>query len=111
MVEQADETETPGVSSHASEPGQAATRLDERDIAVLEAVADRVLWLSTRMIHEANLVRPNADGLKVGGHQAFSASAVSIFTALYGTWLRRHDLFSPKPHASPAYRALSTSSG
>ena len=58
------------------------------------------------MIHEANLVRPNTDGIKVGGHQASSASVVSILTALYFRWLRAGDLVAIKPHASPAYHAL-----
>jgi pyruvate dehydrogenase E1 component len=35
------------------------------------------------MIHHANHIRPKADGIKVGGHQASSASMVSIMTALY----------------------------
>ena len=53
------------------------------------------------MIHEANHVRPNHDGIKVGGHQASSASIVSILTALYFRWLRAGDLVAIKPHASP----------
>jgi pyruvate dehydrogenase E1 component len=73
--------------------------------AVVESIADRILWLATRMIHEANTVRPNEDGLKVGGHQASSASVVSILAALYLRWLRRDDLVSVKPHAGPAYHA------
>ena len=68
-------------------------------------VQDRILWLATRMIHEANL-RPNPDGLKVGGHQASSASVVSILTALYFRWLNGQDLVSVKPHASPVYHAI-----
>ena len=48
----------------------------------LEAIQSRVLWLAVRMIHEANVIRPSADGLKVGGHQASSASCVSLLTAL-----------------------------
>jgi pyruvate dehydrogenase E1 component len=58
------------------------------------------------MIHEANSVRPNEDGLKVGGHQASSASAVGILSALYLQWLRPQDLVSVKPHASPVYHAI-----
>src|SRR6476646_9871185 len=73
--------------------------------ALLDSIADRVLWLATRMIHEANTVRANEDGLKVGGHQASSASVVSILTALYMRWLRADDLVSVKPHAAPAYHA------
>ena len=43
-------------------------------LACLTALERKVLWLSTWMIHNANHVRPNRDGLKVGGHQASSAS-------------------------------------
>jgi pyruvate dehydrogenase E1 component len=72
----------------------------------LEAIQNRVLWLAVRMVHEANAVRTHPDGLKVGGHQASSASVVSILTALYLRWLRPGDLVSVKPHASPVYHAL-----
>ncbi len=41
------------------------------------------LWLSSWTIHHANHIRPNADGLKVGGHQASSASLATIMSALY----------------------------
>jgi pyruvate dehydrogenase E1 component len=73
---------------------------------VLERIQDRVLWLAVRMIHEANVVRPNRDGIKVGGHQSSSASVVSILTELYFDWLRRGDLIAVKPHASPAFHAI-----
>jgi pyruvate dehydrogenase E1 component len=76
------------------------------DAEVLERIERRVLWLAVRMIHEANVVRPNPDGLKVGGHQASSASMVSILSALYLHWLRPDDLVAIKPHASPVYHAL-----
>ena len=39
-------------------------------------------------IHNANHLREKSDGLKVGGHQASSASMVSIMTALYFAILR-----------------------
>ncbi len=81
-------------------------RAGRSDPAVLDSVARRILWLAVRMIHEANHVRPSRDGLKVGGHQASSASVVSILTALYFRWLRDGDLVAIKPHASPAYHAL-----
>ncbi|MBM4409134.1 MAG: pyruvate dehydrogenase, partial [Chloroflexi bacterium] len=58
------------------------------------------------MIHEANVVRPNRDGVKVGGHQASSASVITILTELYLRWLRRGDMIAVKPHASPAFHAL-----
>ncbi|MBV9577542.1 MAG: pyruvate dehydrogenase [Chloroflexi bacterium] len=59
------------------------------------------------MIHEANHVRPSTDTTKVGGHQASSASLVTILTALYfGGWLRAGDRVSVKPHASPVFHAI-----
>src|SRR5438270_1747215 len=76
-------------------------------LATLDRIQQRVLWLATRMIHEANHVRPNADSTKVGGHQASSASVVSIVTALYfGGWLQPGDRVSIKPHASPVFHAV-----
>ncbi len=75
-------------------------------IHALEEVQQRVLWLATYMIHYANHARPNLDGVKVGGHQASSASMVTILTALYLRFLRPGDRVAVKPHASPAYHAL-----
>ena len=75
-------------------------------VAVLEAVEKRVLWLSTAIVHYANRVRPNTSGLKVGGHQASSASMVSIMTALWFDQLRSGDRVSVKPHASPVLHSL-----
>jgi pyruvate dehydrogenase E1 component len=76
-------------------------------LATLDRIQQRVLWLATRMVHEANHIRPNADTTKVGGHQASSASVVSILTALYfGGWLRAGDRVSVKPHASPVFHAI-----
>jgi pyruvate dehydrogenase E1 component len=76
-------------------------------LATLDRIQQRVLWLATRMVHEANHVRPNTDHTKVGGHQASSASVVSILTALYfGGWLQPGDRVSIKPHASPVFHAV-----
>ncbi|WP_299644954.1 transketolase-like TK C-terminal-containing protein [uncultured Chloroflexus sp.] len=75
-------------------------------ISAIEEVQQRVLWLSTLMVHHANHVRPNLDGVKVGGHQASSASMVTIMTTLYLHYLRPGDRVSIKPHASPVYHAL-----
>jgi pyruvate dehydrogenase E1 component len=72
----------------------------------LENIQRRVLWLSTLIVHHANNVRANTDGTKVGGHQASSASVVTILTALYFHFLRAGDRVSIKPHASPAYHAV-----
>ncbi len=76
------------------------------DLVVLDAIQRRVLWLSTLIVHHANHVRPNPDDLKAGGHQASSASMVSILTALYFRYLEGGDRVSIKPHASPAYHAV-----
>jgi pyruvate dehydrogenase E1 component len=73
---------------------------------VLEQIAQRVLWLSTAIIHHANRVRPNPTGLKVGGHQASSASMVSIMTSLWFEQLQAGDRVSVKPHASPVLHAI-----
>ncbi len=72
----------------------------------LREIERRVLWLSTAIIHEANLVRPNPSGLKVGGHQTSSASMVSIMTSLWFRHLRPADRVSVKPHASPVLHAI-----
>lgn len=79
---------------------------EESDLAVLREIGDRVLWLSTAMIHHANRVRPNPTGMKVGGHQASSASMVGIMTSLYFGQLRAEDRVSVKPHASPVLHSI-----
>ena len=74
--------------------------------AALREIEQRVLWLSTAIVHHANRVRPNPGGLKVGGHQASSASLVSIMTELWFEHLRPEDRVSVKPHASPVLHAI-----
>jgi pyruvate dehydrogenase E1 component len=75
-------------------------------LRILPEIERRVLWLSTAIVHEANLVRPNQDGIKVGGHQTSSASMVSIMTSLWFRHLRPQDRVSVKPHASPVLHAI-----
>jgi len=75
-------------------------------LAMLETLERKALWLSTWMIHNANHLRPSRDGLKVGGHQASSASLATILTALYLDVLRPQDRVAVKPHASPMFHAL-----
>ncbi|HEX5327057.1 MAG TPA: 1-deoxy-D-xylulose-5-phosphate synthase N-terminal domain-containing protein, partial [Acetobacteraceae bacterium] len=58
------------------------------------------------MIHHANHVRPNRDGLKVGGHQASCASVISIMAALYFEIARPVDRIAVKPHAGPVFHAI-----
>jgi pyruvate dehydrogenase E1 component len=85
----------------APTPAQSAQRLQ-----YLRALEQKVLWLSVWMIHHANHLRGKRDGLKVGGHQASSASVVTLLTALYFEALRPWDRVAVKPHASPAYHAI-----
>ncbi|MCW8305577.1 transketolase [Acidiphilium sp. PA] len=76
------------------------------DYAALRQIERKLLWLSSWMIHNANHIRPNRDGLKVGGHQASCASVVSIMTALYFHMLRPQDRVAVKPHAGPVLHAI-----
>ncbi|MGZ4559380.1 MAG: transketolase-like TK C-terminal-containing protein [Mycobacteriaceae bacterium] len=84
---------TPSVASHA-------------DLATLDAIQRKVLWLATAIVDAANHGRPNGSGVKVGGHQASSASMVSIMTALWFADLTNADRVSVKPHASPVLHAI-----
>ena len=75
-------------------------------LALLEALDRKVHWLSAWTIHHANHLRESRDGLKVGGHQASSASMATLLSALYFGVLRPHDRVAVKPHASPAWHAI-----
>jgi len=75
-------------------------------LEALAAVERKLLWLASWMIHNANHIRPNRDGLKVGGHQASCASVISIMTALYFEILRPSDRVAVKPHAGPVLHAI-----
>ncbi|MEQ9691691.1 MAG: transketolase [Bauldia litoralis] len=76
------------------------------DLTLLQALEQKVRWLSTWTVHNANHLRENTDGLKVGGHQASSASLSTIMTALYFSVLRPEDRLAVKPHASPNFHAI-----
>ena len=95
----------------SASPGQARSAAGDREKdgdqdEVLRSIEGRVLWLSTAIIDYANRVRANPSGLKVGGHQASSASMVTIMTALWFRHLRAEDRVSVKPHASPVLHAI-----
>jgi pyruvate dehydrogenase E1 component len=75
-------------------------------LEMLSALSRKALWLSSWTIHHANHIRPNTDGLKVGGHQASSASLATIMSALYFSVLRPEDRVAVKPHASPVFHAI-----
>jgi pyruvate dehydrogenase E1 component len=85
---------------------QPTSQLTDSSLSTLEAVQDRVLWLATSIVHHANRVRKTESGVKVGGHQASSASMVSIMSALWFDHLRAPDRVSVKPHASPVLHAI-----
>jgi len=87
---------------NAQFPGLSVTRRVE----LLHQIERKLLWLSAWMIHNANHLRPNRDGLKVGGHQASCASVISIMTALYFDMLRPQDRVAVKPHAGPVFHAM-----
>jgi len=76
------------------------------DLPILTALERKVLWLATWTIHQANHLRDNSDGVKVGGHQASSASLATIMAALYFHSLRPQDRVAVKPHASPNFHAI-----
>lgn len=80
--------------------------VDTARLDTLNALARKALWLSSWTIHHANHIRPNEDGLKVGGHQASSASLATIMSALYFHVLRPEDRVAVKPHASPVFHAI-----
>ena len=80
--------------------------IERARLELLSALARKVLWLSSWTIHHANHIRPNTDGLKVGGHQASSASLATIMSALYFGVLKPEDRVAVKPHASPVFHAI-----
>ena len=106
----------PGAFRHAAQctregptlqrPRHVTLRPAVNRLELLDRIQKKVLWLGTYMVHHANALRPNADGLKVGGHQASSSSIVSLLTALYFDALRPDDLVAVKAHASPAFYAI-----
>ena len=75
-------------------------------IQLLETIQDRVLWVAMQLVHHANNIRKNPDGTKVGGHQASSASIVTLMTSLYFDFMNNQDRISVKPHGSPVFHAI-----
>ena len=75
-------------------------------LPILAELEKKILWLASWTIHNANHLRANEDGMKVGGHQASSASLATIMTALYMAALKPQDRVAVKPHASPIFHAI-----
>ncbi len=98
------------MSSHPKTPSETPPEPPSESpaniVPLLEDLERKVRWLSCWMIHNANHLRPNDDGLKVGGHQASCASITSIMTALYFGVLRPEDRVAVKPHAAPVFHAI-----
>ena len=92
------------LAEQASPP--TAPALPPGELQLLKDIEGRVSWLASLMIDNANNVRPKRDSIKVGGHQASSASVATILTALYVKVLEPQDRVAVKPHAGPAYHAL-----
>ena len=92
------------ISPRAETPPAARAAADE--LQLLSALERKILWLAAWTIHNANHIRPSRDGVKVGGHQASSASCATIMTALYLAVLRPEDRVAVKPHASPIFHAI-----
>jgi pyruvate dehydrogenase E1 component len=80
--------------------------VSDRKQDLLGELEKKILWLAAWTIHNANHIRENADGMKVGGHQASSASLATIMAALYFEVLRPEDRVAVKPHASPIFHAI-----
>jgi len=87
-------------------PAASLPAITDQRLACLAALEQKVLWLSVWMIHHANHLREKRDGLKVGGHQASSASVATLMTALYFDVLNPEDRVAVKPHASPVFHAI-----
>jgi pyruvate dehydrogenase E1 component len=81
-------------------------KISDIDLKTLKDVEKKVSWLSAWMIHNANNIRPSMDGIKVGGHQASSASIISIMVALYFKILNSEDRVAVKPHAAPVFHSI-----
>src|SRR3954463_11367877 len=77
-----------------------------RHVHILRQLERKLLWLSAWTIHHANHIRPNRDGLKVGGHQASCASCISILAALYFEIARPQDRIAVKQHAGPGFHGI-----
>ena len=80
--------------------------ISRTDLATLESLQRRVLWLATYMVLHANYGRLNPDGTKIGGHQASSSSVVTLMTALYFKALTPNEVVAVKAHGSPVFYAI-----
>ncbi len=87
-------------------PASSPDDVRAREVTYLQWLDARLRWLSAWTIHNANHLRENRDGLKVGGHQASCASMTTIMAALYFHALGPRDKVAVKPHAGPLLHAI-----
>jgi pyruvate dehydrogenase E1 component len=99
MIEKKPMTVRSGTSARSKMPSA-------KEIGILRELEQKIRWLASWTIHNANHLRPSRAALKVGGHQASSASMSTIMTALYLNVLRPEDRVAVKPHASPNFHAI-----
>ena len=77
------------------------------DLRALNDITRQLLWTSMWMVHQANHLRDNSpEEIKVGGHQASSASMAAMMAAIYFRVLKPADRVAVKPHASPVFHAM-----
>jgi hypothetical protein len=81
-------------------------KFTHEDISILEDLERCVRWLSTWTIHNANHIRKNTDGLKVGGHQASCTRFTTLMGALYLKNLHPEDRVAVKPHGAPVMHPI-----
>ena len=59
--------------------------INDQNLTHMRDLERQVRWLASWTIHHANHIRPKTDDLKVGGHQASCASAVTLMTTSLST--------------------------
>ncbi|MCG3205888.1 MAG: hypothetical protein KCHDKBKB_02611 [Elusimicrobia bacterium] len=89
-----------GLAWSRSFAGTFTTQIDEPK---WNSIAKRILWIAVKMIAVAN---EGKHSVKIGGHQAASASALHLMMAVHLFVRRPDDVVSDKPHASPIYHAI-----
>ena len=95
-----------GAANQHRNPNQGHVLAMTDRLAALTELERKIRWLSAWTIHNANHLRPNTDGLKVGGHQASCASMTALMSVLYFSILKPRDRVAVKPHAGPVFHAI-----
>ena len=82
---------------------EAVLAAKRQELALLRRIEERILWLASWTIHNANHLRESRDGLKVGGHQASCASMIASRTSSPRSlsWLANSTIRMPFFAATP----------